>query len=269
MIVVCITPSILINLHGKREKVKAEHYTLSYYTAHSLLIRTVRALVSEQGQHSIQNHLVKSIIKSFCYMELNHNRRNILHFWKAWRWLIQPDVELGTETEVQQGTLLPASLNRNQTRTPAQKRLHHMTLLQNNNHVQNKLFIPRSCTDYVFLTDFGMVWIRLWIWLDLFAATCVCVSCSQFVFSRTIAIPWPPPMQAEPTAYFPPRLLGTENTTHHMTSCYINTAMHDRDYTTWKWHLNPFYCYNVTNSEWNRIFRSKLKTAVFDFAYKL
>lgn len=176
-------------------------------------------------QHSIQNHLVKSIIKSFCCMELNHNKMNILHFWKAWRWLIDSDVELGTETKVQQGTLLPASLNLNQTRTPAQTRLHHSITWS----------FYKNCH---FLQTLGRC--KLGFEFDLICLQQhVCVWCSQFVFSRTIAIPWPPPMQAEPTAYFPPRLLWTENTTHHMTSCYINTAMHDGDYTTWKWHLKP------------------------------
>jgi len=41
---------------------------------------------------------------------------------------------------------------------------------------------------------------------------------SQAVFSMRTAIPWPPPMQAEPTAYFPPRRLyrksNSENYLH-------------------------------------------------------
>lgn len=31
----------------------------------------------------------------------------------------------------------------------------------------------------------------------------------QAVFSMMTAIPWPPPMQADPTAYFPPRRLNS------------------------------------------------------------
>lgn len=32
---------------------------------------------------------------------------------------------------------------------------------------------------------------------------------SQATFSMMTAMPWPPPMQAEPTAYFPPRRLSS------------------------------------------------------------
>lgn len=77
----------------------------------------------------------------------------------AWRWLIQQDVELGTKTKLQQGTLLPASLNRNQTFrnrsiTASCGHANHMileTFYKNN----NKLFIPHLWTDYFPLQTLG------------------------------------------------------------------------------------------------------------------
>lgn len=61
-------------------------------------------------------------------------------------------------------------------------------------------------------------WINIWdseecSWIcgDFSFCFNICFSFAHWVFSRITAMPCPPPIQAEPTAYLPPRRLKTKN----------------------------------------------------------